>query len=367
MSITILFKNKYIIKEVQIVAVIKIIQCGLGSMGSLMSTIALEKKDIKLSGAVVRRPELRGTDLGDYLGNEKAKGIKIFSSIAEAARETGAETAMMATGSFLIEEAPFLKEAINAGLNVVSIAEEMAYPRAADNQIAEELNALAIQKNVTILGTGINPGFVLDLLIVTLTGISRSIDNIYSERVNDLSPYGETVMKTQGIGMTPEAFAQGLKEGIVVGHIGFRQSVMMISDALGLNLDDIVEERTPIIAKKVRTGKHITVKPGMVAGCRHTVKGRKNGETLVELVHPQQIQPEAEGQKTWDYIKITGDPAIDLRVEPEMAGGTGTAAIAVNMVPLVTSAAAGIKSMIDLPVPRLAALKSCWEKTNGSH
>jgi 4-hydroxy-tetrahydrodipicolinate reductase len=190
-----------------------------------------------------------------------------------------------------------------------------------------------------------------------LTGICRKIDKIYSERVNDLSPYGGLVMETQGIGITPEAFEQGLKDGTVVGHIGFPQSVMMISDALGLGLDEIREERTPIIAKKERKGKHIVVAPGMVAGCRHTVKGFKNGKTLVELVHPQQIEPEAEGNKTWDYIRIEGDPGVDLRVEPEIAGGTGTAAIAVNMAPLVTAAKPGLRSMIDLPVPRMAALK----------
>ncbi len=336
---------------------IKVIQCGLGSMGSLMANMAVEKRDINLVGAVVRRDSLHGTDLGEYLNNKDAVGIKIYPTITEAAKETGAETVMTASGSFVKEEAPIIEEAVKAGLNVVSIAEEMAYPSAINQETSEALDRLAKQNNVSILGTGINPGFVLDLLIVTLTGICRKIDKIDSERVNDLSPYGGLVMETQGIGITPEAFEQGLKDGTVVGHIGFPQSVMMISDALGLGLDEIREERTPIIAKKERKGKHIVVAPGMVAGCRHTVKGSKNGKTLVELVHPQQIEPEAEGNKTWDYIRIEGDPGVDLRVEPEIAGGTGTAAIAVNMAPLVTAAKPGLKSMIDLPVPRMAALK----------
>ncbi len=336
---------------------IKTIQCGLGSMGSLMADIALEKRDIELVGAVVRRPSLHGTDLADYLNNPLAKGIKIYSSITEAAEATGAETVMTASGSFVKEELPIIEEAVKAKLNVVSIAEEMAYPSAADKETAEFLDRIARENKVSILGTGINPGFVLDLLIVTLTGICRNVKTIYSERVNDLSPYGGAVMETQGIGITPEEFAEGLKKGTVVGHIGFPQSVMMISDALGLGLDDIKEEREPIIAVKERKGKHITVAPGNVAGCRHTVKGFKNGKTIVELVHPQQIEPEAEGNKTWDYIRIDGDPKVDMRIEPEIAGGTGTAAIAVNMVPAVTKAHAGLKTMIDLPAPRLAALK----------
>ncbi len=333
-----------------------IIQCGLGSMGTLMAEIALEKKDISLVGAVERRAEYHGTLLSDYLKKPIEKSAKIFSSLKEAYNETKADTVIIATGSFLKDEVTLIEEAVNAGLNVISIAEEMAYPKAVDEKIAENLDKLAKKNGVTVLGTGINPGFVLDLLIVTLSGISRSIDTIYSERVNDLSPYGETVMKTQGIGLSPEEFDASIKDGTVVGHIGFPQSIMMISDGLNLDLDKIAEIKKPIIANKRRVGKHITVEAGMVAGCNHSVSGYKNSKKIVELVHPQQIEPEAEGLKTWDYIKITGNPEINLRVEPEIAGGTGTAAIAVNMVPLVNQAEPGLKTMIDLPVPRLSSL-----------
>lgn len=337
---------------------VKVLQCGLGAMGSLMARIALEKRDIELVGAVARRRELHGTDLGSYLKSPRGRGVKIYPDIASAKKKTGATLVLTATGSLVSEELPVIESAIASGLDVISIAEEMAYPAARDPKAAARIDRLARKQGVTVLGTGINPGFVLDLLIITLTGVCRRVDSIYAERVNDLSPYGGMVMQTQGIGLTPAAFRAGLKTGAVLGHIGFQQSVAMIADALGLELDRVVEERAPIIAKKRRKGEHIVVEPGMVAGCRHTAKGLRRGRAVIELVHPQQIEPGAEGTATRDRIVIRGEPNIDLRVEPEMAGGIGTASIAVNMVPLVAAAAPGLVSMKDLPVPRLAALRN---------
>ncbi|HOX06872.1 MAG TPA: 2,4-diaminopentanoate dehydrogenase [Planctomycetota bacterium] len=335
----------------------RVLQCGLGAMGSLMARIALEKRGIELVGAVARRPELHGADLGAHLKAPAARGRKIYPDIATAARKTKAQLVMTATGSLVAEELPVIEAGIAAGLDVVSIAEEMAYPAARAPRSAARIDRLARKAGVTVLGTGINPGFVLDLLIITLTGVCRRVESIYAERVNDLSPYGGMVMQTQGIGLSPAAFRDGLKTGKVLGHIGFQQSVAMIADALGLELDAVREERAPIIAKRRRRGEHIVVPPGMVAGCRHTAVGLRRGRKVIELVHPQQIEPGAEGTVTRDRIVIKGVPNIDLKVEPEMAGGIGTASLAVNMVPLVAAAAPGLVSMKDLPVPRLAALR----------
>ena len=134
--------------------------------------------------------------------------------------------------------------------------------------------------------------------------------------------------------------------------VGFRQSVALIANALGWELDSIAEEREPIITSVDRETKYVKVKAGNVAGCRHTAKAYSNGKEVIFLEHPQQICPEAEDVKTGDYIKIDGDPAINLAIEPEIPGGTGTIAIAVNMIPLVRAAAPGLLTMADLPIPR---------------
>ena len=145
---------------------------------------------------------------------------------------------------------------------------------------------------------------------------------------------------------------QGLTSGAIVGHVGFRQSIMLIANALGWHIQEIVEEREPIISKVRRTTDYVDVAPGNVAGCRHTARAYADGREVILLEHPQQVCPELEGIQTGDYILIDGDPPVDLRIEPEIPGGTGTMAIAVNMIPLVMSAPSGLLTMADLPVPR---------------
>ena len=120
--------------------------------------------------------------------------------------------AIQATCSRLEDALPDIRLLLRRGVNVISIAEQMAWPAASSPAAARELQELAAENGVSILGTGINPGFVLDLLVITLSGVCASIDSIRATRVNDLSPYGPTVLHSQGVGLSPESFREGLAE-----------------------------------------------------------------------------------------------------------------------------------------------------------
>jgi len=257
---------------------------------------------------------------------------------------------------------PDLRKIITAGINVVSIAEEMSDAGAQNPELAKELDDLARKHGVSVLGTGVNPGYVLDLLVIILTGGCHSVERIEASRVNDLSPYGPTVMETQGVGTTPEAFRKGVEDGTIVGHVGFPESINIISDALGLGVDRIVETREPIVSKVHRETPHIKVEPGMVAGCAHTGIGYRGDKEVIRLIHPQQIHPHLENQDTGDYINIYGLPEIHMAIKPEIAGGKATMGIAVNMIPHVVAATPGLKRMIDLPVPAALMGESAYTR-----
>jgi 4-hydroxy-tetrahydrodipicolinate reductase len=227
----------------------------------------------------------------------------------------------------------------------------MTYPTATSPQLANTVHKLAIDNGVAVIGTGINPGFVLDLLVITLTGVCSHIESITATRVNDLSPYGPTVLKSQGVGLTPTAFQRGLEDGTVVGHIGFAQSLHMIADAIGWHIGRIEEKRAPIIAQVRRETPGVTVEPGHVAGCLHTATAYWRDTPIITLIHPQQVQPQLEGIMTGDTIEIRGTPHIRLTGSPEIPGGQATVALAVNMIPHVLNAVPGLHTMRDLPVP----------------
>jgi 4-hydroxy-tetrahydrodipicolinate reductase len=341
---------------------IRVVQWGLGAMGSGMARLMLEKTGLKLVGAIDQRPDYLGKDLGDVLGTGKKLGVKVTDKPKDVLDADKVDLVVIATTSWTTEQMPDLKKIIKAGINVISIAEELACPEAQSPKLAKELDKLAKKHGVSVLGTGVNPGFVLDLLVVTLSGVCHHVDRIEASRVNDLSPYGPTVMKTQGVGTTPEGFAAGVADGSIVGHVGFPESIRMISDALGLAVDQIEETRTPIISQVYRETPHVKVEAGMVAGCAHIAVGYADGVEVVKLIHPQQIHPHLEGQGTGDYINIYGKPEIHMASGPEIAGGIATMGVAVNMIPQVVAATPGLKSMIDLPVPAALMGASAYKR-----
>lgn len=332
----------------------RIISWGLGAMGQGMAELILTKAGMQLIGAIEKDSAKLGQDVG-YLLNQSEIGVKIKSTLSEALAGQEADLLLIATGSFTKEVFPQIKAGIQAGLNVLTIAEEMAYPEAQERELASQIDSLAKEKGVTVLGTGINPGFVLDTLILALTGVCLDVKAIKAARINDLSPFGPTVMRTQGVGTTPDQFAAGLKSGDIVGHIGFQESIAMIAKRMGWELDEIEESREPIISNVYRETPHVKVEKGNVAGCRHVAYGKKDGKILISLEHPQQIHPHLEGVETGDYIEIIGDPAVKMAISPEIPGGKGTMACAVNMIPAVIRAEPGLVHMSDLPVPAFIA------------
>jgi hypothetical protein len=341
---------------------IRVLQWGLGAMGSGMARLVLDKPGLQIVAAVDGRPDFSDKDLGEVLGVGKKLGVAVTKRPEDVLNHEKVDLVILATTSWLKDQMPDLRKIVTAGINCISIAEEMSDPDAQSPVLAKELDALARKHGVSVLGTGVNPGFVLDLLVVALSGGSHTVTGIEASRVNDLSPYGPTVMKSQGVGTTPEAFRAGVADGSIVGHVGFPESIHMISEALGLGVDRIEQSREPIISKVHRQTPHVVVEPGMVAGCAHIGVGYCGDKEVIRLIHPQQIHPQLENQDTGDYINIYGKPEIHMSIKPEIAGGIATMGVAVNMIPHVVAATPGLKRMIDLPVPAALMGESAYTR-----
>lgn len=330
---------------------IRVLVVGTGQMGSGIARLVLEKPGLALVGARARRRSRAGLDLGRAIGLGRDLGVAIGVDLREVIVATRPKVAIQATCSRLADARGEIETLIEHRVPVISIAEEMAYPAASDPVLGAELHRLALAAGVAVVGTGINPGFVLDLLIIALSGVCAEIESISARRVNDLTPYGPSVLAAQGVGLSPEAFAAGVEDGRIVGHIGFPASIRMIADRLGWNIERIEETRSPIISEVARRTAFVDVAPGQVAGCLHTAVAYRAGVPVIRLVHPQQVQPQLVGVETGDSIEIKGRPDVRLAGSPEIPGGEATAALAVNMIPRVLSAPPGLHTMADLPVP----------------
>jgi len=330
---------------------VKVAVWGTGQMGSGAIELILKKKGMELVGVISKRADRNGKDVGEILGRDKPLGIKVFSDAEELFKSTSPDAVVQCTTSTVVDAFGEIETALKYGINVVSIAEEMSFPEYGSPELAEKIDRLAKASGVTVLGTGINPGFVLDLLVIALTGVCTEVHSITAKRVNDLSPYGPSVLRTQGVGITPEEFQRGIEDGSVVGHFGFPESIGMIGKALGWKIDKIKQTREPIISNVKRETQFVAVEPGMTCGCHHTGIGYMGGKAVITLDHPQQIHPHLEGVVTGDYIDIKGVPDVSFSGSPEIPGGVGTVALSVNMIPKAVNAPPGLMTMADMPVP----------------
>ncbi|HEY5517305.1 MAG TPA: 2,4-diaminopentanoate dehydrogenase [Coriobacteriia bacterium] len=331
---------------------IKVAVWGAGMMGQGLLRYILDRpNDIELVGVIDRHPEKHGMTLGGLLGERYEHDVAITAD-HDAVLALKPDVVCILTASNLHQITDQVEAVIRADADVIGIAETLSYPWATDAEWAERIDALAREHGVSVLGTGINPGFVLDALPILLSSVGLRVDRIEASRVNDLSPFGPTVMQSQGVGTTIEQFEAGIADGSIVGHIGFHESIGLIGYALGWEIDEIVETREPIVSTVERSTPHVHVAPGNVAGCRHIARAYCKGELKIELVHPQQIHPHLEGIDTGDFIHIVGDPEINMANTPEVPGGKGTYASVGNYIPLIGSARPGIVTVVDMPLPR---------------
>ncbi|HAE43723.1 MAG TPA: NADP-binding protein [Clostridiales bacterium] len=327
---------------------------GFGAMGSGMAKMLLTKKGVEIVGVCDMHPDRAGKDMYSLMKIERQDrpAVIIKENVEEVVYNGSCDICLMATDSFTKKAYPRIQYVLEQKINVISTAEEMAYPQAKNPELAKNLDRIAKENGVTVLGTGINPGLIMDLLVLCMTGCMTNVDHMEAKRVNSLSPFGPAVMEEQGVGMNVAEFNKRVESGTMAGHVGFEESVRMIADGIGWKIDKFQQQMKPIITEVDRKSPYGFAKAGDVAGVNMTGQGFVDGIVKIDMKHPQQIEPEMVGVETGDYITIKGTPEVNLTITPEIEGGLGTVAMCVNMIPLVISAEPGLKTMIDLPVPR---------------
>ena len=333
---------------------VKVLIWGFGAMGSGMGRMILNKKGFEIVGVCDANPNYIGKSIHEVLNLELGNNNPIYieSNINTILETKKIDICLLATDSFVEASFPKIKLLVEHKINVISTAEEMADAEANNPELAKEINALAKLNDVTVVGTGINPGMMMDLLVVMMSGVMSDVGDIEVSRVNSLSPFGEAVMVEQGVGLKLEEFLNKQKANKLAGHVGFRESANLIVKGLGLEMTSFTQTMEPIVSNVDRKSKYASVLAGDVAGANMKAFIKTSNNTTITMNHPQQIEPGSEGLSTGDFIKIKGSPEVNLQVVPEIDGGIGTIAICVNMIPHVINSRSGLKTMLDLPVPR---------------
>lgn len=280
-------------------------------------------------------------------------GYDVLGPYARDERDTalgsGADVVVIATTSFLRDVVDDVEKAVAAGSNVVTTAEEAAYPWANDAAIADRVDAAARSAGVTVLGTGLNPGFAFDALVLTVCGICAEVRGLRVERMVDLSGFGRAVLRRIGVGYTPEEFDDGTRSGAITGHIGFPQSMRVVAGALGVAIDRIDREIEPIFADQPIQTTSLAVEPGQTAGFRQRYAALVAGEVWFEAVFTGHVAPVAAGLEPRDEIAVDATPPVRVVTAPGMNPQSGSAAIVANSVRRVAAAAPGWTTVAALP------------------
>ena len=328
---------------------VKVLQYGLGPIGLGIVEVLLSRPWIQLVGAVDIDPTKVGKDVGQLLAHPRNTGI-VITDRAKSVKDAGVDVVTHATSSYMKTIHPQLLEILGDGASVVSTAEELTYPFAKHPAMAKELDELARKKNAVVLGTGINPGFLLDTLAVVLSGVCQNVNSIRAERVVDASRRRLPLQKKIGAGMSPAEFEKKVADGSIK-HVGLPESVGLVSLAMGWKVGEIQERITPVIAEKEVQSDFIKVQAGAVAGVRQLAKGILAGQELVVL----DLRMYLGAPNPHDSVLIDGTPPVDMTIRGGVQGDSATPAIIVNSIPHLRKLKPGLRTMLDLPpiTPRL--------------
>jgi hypothetical protein len=323
---------------------IRVVQFGLGPIGCSVVCLAFKRSNIEIVGAVDIAAHKAGKDLGEIAGLKKELGITVSKDIASFLKEGPLDVVLHCTGSNLHGVYKQLKQIISAGIDVVSTCEELSFPTPKNQALSESLHRLAVENNATILGTGINPGFLMDAWPLFMTGICQEITMIKATRIQDAASRRVPFQQKIGAGCSSEEFQRRVEKGII-RHVGLSESISMIASGLGWELDRISERIDPILSEKKVKSEYITLEAGRVAGVKQTACGFQHGRSRIIL----EFQAYLGATESYDEVHISGIPEFKVRIPGGIHGDIGTAAIVVNAAQRVIEAPAGLLTMKDIP------------------
>ncbi len=322
---------------------INTVHIGIGPLGQKIARFAVERGCFNIIGAVDSDPRKAGKDLGELCEIEPL-GITIRESLEDAIRDKKAQVALLTTVSSIAALENQVTEIAQAGLHIVSTCEELFYPWKTNPQVAERIDEICRRNSVVCLGTGVNPGYLMDFLPTVLSGLCQNVKKVEVWRIQDASVRRIPFQQKIGAGLTLEEFEAKRMEG-TLRHVGLPESVDFIAAQLGFKLDRNTETLEPVIADKEILSGYKPIEKGMARGVHQVGRGFVGDREVITLNFKAAVgEPES-----YEQIRIDGEPQIQSRISGGVNGDIATCAITLNAVRSVLAASPGLKTMADIP------------------
>jgi 4-hydroxy-tetrahydrodipicolinate reductase len=328
---------------------IKIAQFGLGQIGIETVKLAAEKPWAHVVAGIDIDPAIADRTLHSVTGVGSLDKSLVYASFDRMLQEVQPDVVLHTAGSRAGQAFDQIEPMVRAGISVVSSCEELLFPALSEPQRSADFAQLCRRCGAGVVGTGVNPGFVMDVLPVCLTGVSRSVRGIFVQRVVNASMRRMQLQKKIGSGMDPDHFRALYRAG-AAGHCGFRESAALICHCLRWTVDQIQETCEPIIAQRDIQTDFFQVKKGLACGLHQVVQAHVEGRTPLVM----DLKMYLDAPDPHDAIRIDGQPNLDVTLNGGVAGDQATVAALVNAVPRLLQAGPGLHLMTDLAVP-------CWK------
>jgi 4-hydroxy-tetrahydrodipicolinate reductase len=277
------------------------------------------------------------------------QGILVYKSLDELLAKARPDVIFHTAVSRIRDAYPQIEPMAQNGISVVSSCEELLFPQLREPMLAGRLDEVCKAGYARVVGTGVNPGFVMDVLPVCLTGVCREVRAVHVQRVVNASTRRGPLQKKIGSGLTPAEFERLFREG-KAGHAGLQESLALIAHCLEWEITDLVEACEAVVAENDIRTQHVTVTRGQCCGLHQRAEAKVNGEVCLTL----DLKMFLDAPNPHDSCQIEGDPPLSLRLDGGVAGDAATVAALVNAGPRVLRAKPGLLLMTDLPIPCFA-------------
>ena len=325
---------------------IRVMHVGLGPIGVGVLKQVLERPGFEVVAAVDIDPEKAGKDVGEILGLEDQTGIEVQGDLEAALAGHHADVVALCTGSTLPGIKSQLAAILAARLPVVSTTEELSFPQFSNKALAAEIEEMAREAGVAVVGTGVNPGFAMDTLPVVLSAACERVDSVTVDRIQDASSRRLPFQRKIGAGLEPDDFRQKA-DRLEIRHVGLTESIAMIAAAFGWELDRITDVIEPKIANEPVASDYISVEKGQVAGLIQDGIGYRDKEPIIRL----HMEAYLGAPESYDAVRLEGSPALYSKIVGGIPGDIATASVTVNTLPRALAAPPGLHTMRDLPIP----------------
>jgi 4-hydroxy-tetrahydrodipicolinate reductase len=329
---------------------IRVLHFGLGPIGASIVKQIAARPGFKIVGGIDIDASKVGRDLGEVVGLGKRLGLRVQDNAAKALKAARPDIVVHCTGSTIRKVMPQIETILKSKAAIISTTEELSYPGHTHIRQARQIHAWATKARVAVLGTGINPGFVMDALPIALTAVCERVDRVEVNRVQDARLRRLPFQQKIGAGLTTEQFQKKVRDGSV-RHVGMTESIAMIADALGWRLDRISDEVQAKLAMVTVASESLAVDPGYVCGIIQEGVGYRKGRPAIRL----HLEAYLGAPESYDSVDIEGSPNLSMKIAGGIQGDLATASIVVNSIPHVLAASPGLHTMRDMALPSFLA------------